>query len=49
MVTQDVETDAAVGVDVGVVDASGEIDLRGFERVVGREVDGQEENTSRVW
>lgn len=49
MVPQDVQTDAAVRVDVGVVDASGEVDLRGLEGVVGREVDVQEENASRVW
>lgn len=49
LVPQDVQTDAAVRVDVGVVDASGEVDLRGLEGVVGREVDVQEENASRVW
>ena len=49
MVPQDIQTDAAIGVDVGVVDASGEVDLRGLEGVVGREVDGEEENASRVW
>lgn len=48
MVTQDVETDASVGVDVGVVDASAEVDLGRLEWVVGREVDCEEENTSRV-
>lgn len=48
MVTQDVETNAAVGVDVGVVDAGGEVDLRRLERVVGRELDVEEEDTSRV-
>lgn len=49
MVPQDIQTDAAIGVDVGVVDASREVDLRGLEGVVGREVDGEEENASRVW
>lgn len=49
MVPQDIQTDTAIGVDVGVVDASGEVDLRGLEGVVGREVDGKEENASRVW
>lgn len=39
MVSQDIETDAAVGVDVGVVDAGGEVDLGRLERIVGREVD----------
>ena len=49
MVPQDVQTDAAVRVDVGVIDASGEVNLRGLEGVVGREVDVEEENASRVW
>ena len=40
LIPQDVQTDAAVGVDVGVVDPCGEVDLRGLEGVVGREVDG---------
>jgi hypothetical protein len=46
LVPQDVQTDAAVGVDVGVVDASGEVDLGRLEGVVGREVNGQEEDTA---
>lgn len=48
LVPQDVETDTAVGVDVGVVDAGGEVDLGGLERVVGREMDCEEENAPRV-
>jgi hypothetical protein len=48
LVTQDVETNASVGVDVGVVDASAEVDLGRLERVVGREVDCEEEDASRV-
>jgi hypothetical protein len=39
LVSQDIQADAAVRVDVGVVDAGGEVDFRGLERVVGREVD----------
>jgi hypothetical protein len=39
LVSQNVQADAAVGVDVWVVDAGGEVDLRGLEGVVGREVD----------
>jgi hypothetical protein len=46
LVSEDVKTDAAVGVDVGVVNPGGEVDLRGLEWVVGGEVDVQEENTS---
>jgi DNA relaxase NicK len=32
-----------------VVDASGEVDLGRLKGVVGREVDGEEEDTARVW
>lgn len=39
MVTEDVEADAAVGVDIGVVDAGGEVDLWRLERVIRREND----------
>lgn len=39
MVSQDIEADASVGVDVGVVDTGGEVDLRWLKWVVGREVD----------
>jgi hypothetical protein len=49
LVSQNVEADAAVGVDVGVIDAGGEVDLRGLERVVGGEVDREEEDTAGVW
>jgi hypothetical protein len=49
LVSQNVQTDAAVGVDIGVVDASGEVDLGRLEGVIGREVDGKEEDTARVW
>lgn len=49
LVSQDVQTDAAVGVDVGVIDASGEVDLGRLEGVVGGEVNGKEEDTARVW
>lgn len=49
MVPQDVQTDTAVRVDVGVVDTSGEVDLWGLEGVVGREVNVEEENASGVW
>lgn len=32
-----------------MVDASGEVDLGRLEGIVGGEVNGKEENTSRVW
>lgn len=49
MVSENVQTDAAVAVDVGVVDAGGEVDLGRLEGVVCGEVDGEEEDTARVW
>lgn len=49
MVSEDVETDAAVAVDVGVVDAGGEVDLGRLERVVCGEMDGEEKDTAGVW
>ena len=49
LIPQDVQTDTAIGVDVGVIDASGEVDLGRLEWVVGGKVDGEEEDTSGVW
>ena len=49
LVPQDVQADATVGVDIGVVNSGGEVDLRGLERVVCGEVDGQEEDAALVW
>jgi len=49
LIPKDVQTDAAVRVDIGVVDSGGEVDLRGLERVVGGEMDGKEEDTALEW
>lgn len=49
LVSQDVQADAAIGVDIGVVDASGEVNLWWLERVVRREMDSKEEDTTGVW
>ena len=49
LIPQDVQADRAVAVDVWVVDAGGEVDLRRLEGVVCGEVDGEEENTAGVW
>lgn len=48
LIPQDVKADAAVGVDVRVVDAGGEVDLGRLERIIRREVDCQEKDTTRV-
>lgn len=49
LVTENVKTDAAVRVDVGVVDPSVKVDLWRLEWVVGREVNRQEEHAAWVW
>lgn len=49
LVSQYVQTDTAVRVDIRVVDAGGEVDFRWLERIVGGEVDSEEENAARVW
>lgn len=48
LIPQDVQANAAVAVDVGVVDAGGEVDLRWLEWVVGGEVDREEEYAAGV-
>ena len=40
LISQNIQADAAVRVDVGVVDAGGEVDLGRLEGIVCREVDG---------
>jgi hypothetical protein len=40
LVSQDIQTDASIGINVGVVDSCDEVDLWWLERVVGGEVDG---------
>lgn len=49
LVSQDVKANAAIAVDIGVVDASSEVDLGRLERVVCWEVDGEEEDTPGIW
>jgi hypothetical protein len=46
LVSQNVQTDTAVGVDIRVVDSGSEVDLRWLEGVVCGKVDGQEEDTA---
>jgi hypothetical protein len=49
LISQNVQTDRAVGIDVWVVDLGREADLGWFEGVVGREGDRKEEDTACVW
>jgi len=46
LVSENIQTDTAVRVDVGMIDSGGEVDLRWLKRVVCGKVDGQEEDTS---
>ena len=48
LVLQDVQADATVRVDIGVVNTGREVTLWGLERVVGGEVDVQEVDSARV-
>jgi len=48
LILEDVEADGAIGVDVGVVDPGGEVELGGLEGVIGGEMDVQEEHSSSV-
>lgn len=48
LIPQNVQTDAAIAVDVGVIDAGGEVDLWWLERVVGWEVNREEEDAAGV-
>jgi len=48
LILQNVEANATIRVDVRVVDSSREVALWGLERIVRREVDVQEVNTSAV-
>jgi len=48
LLLEDIEADRSVGVDVGVIDSCGEVDLWWLEWVVSWEMDVQEENTSGV-
>ena len=49
MLLQDIKADGSIGVDVWMVDSRGEVDLGWLERIVSREMDVQEVDTSGVW
>lgn len=49
LVSQNVQADTAIRVDVRVVNTGSEVDLRRLEGVVCGEVDGEEENATGVW
>lgn len=48
LIPQNVEADAAVRVDVGVVDPGGKADFGRLERIIGRELNVEEENAAGV-
>jgi hypothetical protein len=49
LLLQNVQADAPVGINVGVVNLRLESNFRRLERVIDREGDFQEENATRVW
>jgi len=49
LVSQNVQADGAVGIDIRVVDASGEVDLGRLEGVVCGKVDGKEKHAALEW
>lgn len=49
LITKDVETDRAVGIDVRVIDLGRERHLGWLKGVVGREHDREEEHPARIW
>ena len=49
LVSQNVQADGAVGVDIRVVDAGGEVDLGRLEGVVCGKVDGEEKDAALEW
>ena len=46
LVSQDIKTDTAIGVDVGMVNAGGEVDFWWLEGIIGRELNGKEEDAT---
>jgi len=48
VVLQDIKANTTIGVNVAVVDLGSELDLRGSERIVRREEDGEEEETALI-
>lgn len=48
LVPQDVKTDRAVGIDVGVINLGGETDFRRLEGIIGREGNGEEKDTTSI-
>ena len=48
LISQDIQTNGTIGVDVGVVNLGRKTDLGRFKRVIGRKGDGKEENTACI-
>lgn len=48
LISQDIQTDGSIGVDVWVVDLGRKADLGRLEWVIGGESDGKEEDTASV-
>jgi hypothetical protein len=48
LVFQDIQADTAIGIDIAMINASGEVDLWWLERIVSREVNVQKEDTASI-
>lgn len=48
LVTENIQTDGTIGIDIGMVDPSDKVDLWGFKGIIGGKVDREEEDASRV-
>jgi len=48
LIPENVEADASIRVDVGVIDPGREVDLRRLEGIVGRKMNGQEKDAPSV-
>ena len=49
LISKNIQAYATVGIDVWMIDAGCEVHFGRLKRVVGREVDGEEEDTAGVW
>ena len=48
LILQNVQTNSSIGVDVAMINASGEVDLRWFERIISWEMNVKKEDTASI-
>ena len=49
LILEDIKTDTTIGINVTMIDTSGEVDLGWFEWIVSGEMDVQEEDATGIW